>query len=60
MLKKGGGVKVKLCDKNNYTGDVKHKPRDNSFGVTWCIRCGRLFNKPCGIPLKESEIECNT
>ena len=34
----------------------KHKPRDNKLGVTWCIRCGRLFTKPCGKELKEGEI----
>lgn len=34
----------------------KHKPRDNKMGITWCIRCGRLFTKPCGRDLKESEI----
>lgn len=33
----------------------KHKPRDNKFGVTWCVRCGRLFTKPSGKPLKESD-----
>ena len=32
----------------------KHVPRDNWFAVTWCIRCGKLFNKPCG---KELTIE---
>jgi hypothetical protein len=39
------------CDQKN----VKHKPRDNALGVTWCVRCGRLFNKPCGKPLQEVE-----
>ena len=34
----------------------KHKIRDNRFGVTWCVKCGRLFTKPCGIPLKEADI----
>lgn len=19
----------------------KHKPRDNQFGITWCVKCGR-------------------
>lgn len=33
----------------------KHKPRDNKLGVTWCVRCGRLFNKPCGKELKEED-----
>jgi hypothetical protein len=33
----------------------KHKPRDNKLGVTWCVRCGRLFNKPCGKDLLESD-----
>jgi hypothetical protein len=22
-----------------------HVVRTNDFGVTWCLRCGRLFNK---------------
>ena len=33
----------------------KHKQRDNKFGVTWCVKCGRLFTKPCGKPLLESD-----
>lgn len=32
-----------------------HKPRDNKFGVTFCVKCGRLFTKPCGKDLKESD-----
>jgi hypothetical protein len=32
--------------------DNKHKPRDNKFGVTWCIICGRLFTKPSNKPLE--------
>lgn len=35
--------------------EEKHKPRDNRFGVTWCVRCGRLFTKPSGKPLLESD-----
>lgn len=35
--------------------DCKHKPRDNKFGVTWCIKCGWLFTKSCGKPLLESD-----
>ena len=23
--------------------------RDNEFGVTWCVKCGRLYNKPCNV-----------
>ena len=46
---------MKLCSKYNYEGNVKYKKRDNRFGVTWCVRCSRLFNKPSGIPLKEEE-----
>jgi len=34
----------------------KHKLRDNTFGITWCIKCGYLFNKPSGIKLKPEEI----
>ena len=29
----------------------EHIQRDNKFGVTWCVKCGRLFTKPCGKPL---------
>jgi hypothetical protein len=32
-----------------------HVQRDNAFGVTWCIRCGRLFNKPSDKPLTEKD-----
>jgi len=41
--------KMKECKDN------KHKRRDNKFGVTWCVKCGRLFNKPSGKPLLESD-----
>jgi hypothetical protein len=34
----------------------RHKRRDNKFGVTWCVNCGQLFNKPCGVELKVNEI----
>jgi ribosomal protein L37AE/L43A len=33
----------------------KHKARDNKLGITWCVLCGRLFTKPSGKPLKESD-----
>lgn len=39
----------KECEPN------RHKARDNAFGVTWCVKCGRLFTKPCGKPLQESD-----
>ena len=39
-----------LCKKYN-----KCKPRDNKFGVTWCVRCGKLFTKPCGKDLKQED-----
>ena len=32
--------------------DNEHLPRDNKLGVTWCIKCGRLFTKPSGKPFK--------
>jgi len=39
-----------MCDNN------KCKRRDNKFGVTWCVLCGKLFNKPCDRKLaKEDE-----
>ena len=31
------------------------KQRDNKFGVTWCVKCGKLFTKPCGKELQESD-----
>ena len=33
----------------------KCKQRDNKLGVTWCVRCGRLFTKPCGKDLQETD-----
>lgn len=33
----------------------KHKPRNNKLGITWCVLCGRLFNKPCDKDLKETD-----
>lgn len=33
-----------------------HKPRDNKYGITWCVRCGRLFNKPCEKELKKEDL----
>jgi len=35
----------------------KHKPRNNRFGVTWCVNCGRLFTKPCDKDLLQLEIK---
>jgi len=35
----------------------KHKFRDNNYGVTWCVTCGNLSNKACGVPLtKEDQV----
>ena len=33
----------------------KHKLRDNNFGITWCIVCGLLSNKPSNIPFQKHE-----
>lgn len=33
----------------------EHKRRDNKFGVTWCVKCGRLFTKPSGKELQEND-----
>lgn len=33
----------------------KHQQRDNSFGITWCVKCGRLFTKPCGKPFNKED-----
>lgn len=40
---------IKDCPPN------KCKQRDNKFGVTWCVKCGRLFTKPCGKELNEQD-----
>ena len=42
----------KLRDKCN---QGKHKFRDNSFGVTFCVVCGQISLKPCNIPLAEED-----
>lgn len=39
---------IRLC--NN-----QHKPRQNKFGVTWCVRCGKLINGDAPL-LNENEI----
>ncbi len=47
---------IKCSDKNE-----NHIRRDNNFGITWCIRCGRLFTKPCGTKItSEDKIRFNT
>lgn len=33
----------------------KCKKRDNNFGVTWCVKCGQLYNKPSNINLEEKD-----
>jgi ribosomal protein L37AE/L43A len=33
----------------------KCKRRDNKFGVTWCVKCGKLFHKPSGVQLIETD-----
>ena len=35
---------------------IGHKYRDNAFGVTWCVWCGRLHNKPSGKQIKSDDI----
>lgn len=37
------------------TDPNKRKKRDNKFGITWCIRCGKLFTKPCGKPITDQD-----
>lgn len=39
---------VQLCNK-------QHKPRQNKFGVIWCIRCGKLLTGNA-LLLKEDEV----
>lgn len=49
-------------DKENYQKVAKFcakgkcKPRENSYGVVWCVRCGKLhgYNTPAE-PLKEED-----
>ena len=38
----------------------KCKARDNNFGVTWCVKCGKLFTKPSNKPLNKDEIKIFT
>ena len=38
----------------------KHKLRDNKFGVTWCVTCGFLSTKPCGVDLTEEDLVITT
>lgn len=39
-----------------YCAKEKHKIRENTFGVVWCVRCGRLFpNNFASQPLKEED-----
>lgn len=51
----------KLDDVKNEKNNIreckndKHIRRDNKFGITWCIRCGRLFIKPCGKSITEED-----
>jgi len=45
---------------NRECKNEKHVRRDNKFGITWCIRCGRLFTKPSGKELtKEDKVRFN-
>ena len=45
---------------NRECKNEKHVRRDNKFGITWCIRCGRLFTKPSGKELtKEDKLRFN-
>jgi hypothetical protein len=39
---------TQLCNK-------QHKPRQNKFGVIWCIRCGKLLSGDASI-LEKHEI----
>lgn len=32
-----------------------HKFRDNGFGITWCVVCGQISLKPCGVPLEKDD-----
>lgn len=33
----------------------KHKLKDNSFGITWCVTCGYLSNKPAPLTMWKNE-----
>lgn len=39
----------KNCEKG------KHKLKDNSFGITWCVTCGYLSNKPAPLTKDKKE-----
>jgi hypothetical protein len=53
-------IKLKSCNCDK----SKHRFRENSFGITWCVICGQLSvnNKGLVLPLRENDkivIKCN-
>jgi hypothetical protein len=40
---------VRECKQN------RHVKRDNTFGITWCIRCGQLFISSVGKEITDQE-----
>lgn len=39
----------------NCNNDRKCQRRDNKFGVTWCVKCGKLFTKPSNKPMTDED-----
>ena len=37
------------------TNDKRCRRRDNDLGVTWCIKCGKLFTKPSGKAISDDD-----
>ena len=56
---RGGGSLPPLYLTKMECKDNKCKRRDNEFGITWCINCGRLFTKPCGVIISDEERNLN-
>lgn len=44
---------IQLCNK-------QHKPRQNRFGVTWCIRCGKLLTGDAPLLKEDEKLIINT
>lgn len=40
--------------RKNYS-QGKHKLKENSFGITWCVICGYLSNKPAPLTMWKNE-----
>lgn len=45
VLNKEEQIKI-YWDRRKNCEQGKHKLKDNNFGITWCVTCGYLSNKP--------------